>query len=556
MVNIVLKTGNLGSYYEIYFDYHPKLVRKLQDIKTRTDARYLGKYWTISAAYQLEIEKFARYAKFITDVIMGEPPKNVYVDYTPVELEKLIIPHQLKVNPYPYQGDGIATGLKFKRFLNGDDPGLGKTLQSIGTVNLADAFPCLVICPSAIKINWQREWHKFTDKKAMILDDKVVDTWPFFWEAGMNQVFIVNYESLKKFFVQKLLKPKGWMLADVVFRDIIKLFKSVIVDESHKCKDFSAQQSKLTMGIANGKEMVICLSGTPVVNKPKDLAPQLGIMGQLQNFGGYQNFIKRYCSGPNKASNLRELNQILRQNCFFRREKKEVLKDLPDKVRQVLTCEITNRREYMDAEKNLIEYLRKYKDADDAKIAKSMRGEVMVRIQILRNVSARGKIKDVIEFVEDFIQSGQKMVLFIHLREVAEALMKYFPEAVTIRGGDTAEDKQRSIDSFQSNPDIPIIICSIKAAGVGVDGLQKVCQNVAFVEFPWTYADCIQCEDRLHRIGQKGSVMVYYFLGQNTIDEKVYKIIQEKKNIANAVTGSVDTVETNMIDMVANIFNV
>ncbi len=165
----------------------------------------------------------------------------------------------------------------------------------------------------------------------MILDDKVVDTWPFFWEAGMNQVFIVNYESLKKFFVQKLLKPKGWMLADVVFRDIIKLFKSVIVDESHKCKDFSAQQSKLTMGIANGKEMVICLSGTPVVNKPKDLAPQLGIMGQLQNFGGYQNFIKRYCSGPNKASNLRELNQILRQNCFFRREKKEVLKDLPIK---------------------------------------------------------------------------------------------------------------------------------------------------------------------------------------------------------------------------------
>lgn len=92
MVNIVLKTGNLGSYYEIYFDYHPKLVRKLQDIKTRTDARYLGKYWTISAAYQLEIEKFARYAKFITDVIMGEPPKNVYVDYTLSSWRNLLYP--------------------------------------------------------------------------------------------------------------------------------------------------------------------------------------------------------------------------------------------------------------------------------------------------------------------------------------------------------------------------------------------------------------------------------------------------------------------------------
>ena len=88
--------------------------------------------------------------------------------------------------------------------MNCDEPGLGKTLQSIATINIAGAFPCLVICPSSLKINWMREWEKFTDKKAMILTDKVRDTWTFFFQTGMHQVFIVNYESLKKYFVQRI----------------------------------------------------------------------------------------------------------------------------------------------------------------------------------------------------------------------------------------------------------------------------------------------------------------------------------------------------------------
>lgn len=238
---------------------------------------------------------------------------------------------------------------------------------------------------------------------------------------------------------------------------------------------------------------------------------------------------------------------------FFRREKSKVLKDLPDKVRQVLTCDITNRREYQDAEKNLIEYLKKYKDASDEKIASAMRGEVMVRISTLRNISARGKVKEVIEFVRDFVENDQKIILFVHLREVALALMDAFPKAVTVTGSNTQQEKQQSVDKFQNDPKTQIIICSIKAAGVGLT--LTASSNVAFVEFPWTYADCVQCEDRAHRIGQKDSVTCYYFLGQNTFDENVYQIIQEKKSIANAVTGSEDAVQTSMVDMVANIFN-
>lgn len=144
--------------------------------------------------------------QWVTGQQKQEEEEEEEVAYNIPELPELNIPHLLKVNPYPYQLKGIARGLQLKRFMNCDEPGLGKTLQSIATINLGNAFPCLVICPSALKVNWEREWHKFTDKKAMVLTDKVRDTWTFFYQTGMYQVFIVNYESLKKYFVQRIKK--------------------------------------------------------------------------------------------------------------------------------------------------------------------------------------------------------------------------------------------------------------------------------------------------------------------------------------------------------------
>ena len=550
-MNIELK----DNYFELSFRYRPAIVDRVRQI---TGRHYDGnrKVWLVPVGQRIELEKMIyqiRQFENINWVNGFSPKKEEDIAYELPELPDLSMSHQLKIEPYPYQLKGIARGLELKRFMNCDEPGLGKTLQSIATINLANAFPCLVICPSSLKINWQREWEKFTDKKAMVLTDKVRDTWTFFFQTGMHQVFIVNYESLKKYFVQRIKKAEGWTLRDVEFRNSINLFKSVIIDESHRCKSASTQQAKFCKGICTGKEWVIELTGTPVVNRPKDLIPQLAILDRMNDFGGYKPFVDRYCSGQREASNLRELNFNLWKYCMFRREKSLVLTDLPDKIRQVNTCEITNRKEYMDAERDLIMYLQKYKDADDDKIAKAMRGEVMVRINILRQISARGKVRDVIEFVKDFRENGKKIILFCSLHEVVDQLKRYFPTAVSVTGRDSQDEKQRAVDAFQNNPKADIIICSIKAAGVGLT--LTASSNVAFVEFPWTYADCCQCEDRAHRIGQKDSVTCYYFLGRRTIDEKVYRIIQEKKNIANAVTGSTEDIEENIVDMVARIFD-
>lgn len=549
-MNIELK----GDNFELSFKYKPSIIDRIRQIPGR---RFDGtrKVWIIPTRSRVDLERMIYQIQQFENInwLSGNEKREEEAVYDIPELPELVIPHNLKIQPYPYQLKGIARGLELKRFMNCDEPGLGKTLQSIATINIAGAFPCLVICPSSLKINWQREWEKFTDKKAMVLTDKVRDTWTFFYQTGMHQVFIVNYESLKKYFVQRIKKAEGWTLRDVEFRNSINLFKSVIIDESHRCKSASTQQAKFCKGICTGKEWVIELTGTPVVNRPKDLIPQLAILNRMDDFGGYKPFVNRYCSGQREASNLKELNFNLWKYCMFRREKSLVLTDLPDKIRQVNTCEITNRKEYMDAERDLIMYLQKYKDADDEKIEKALRGEVMVRINILRQISARGKVRDVIEFVKDFRENGKKIILFCSLHEVVDQLKRYFPTAVSVTGRDSQDEKQRAVDSFQNNPKADIIICSIKAAGVGLT--LTASSNVAFVEFPWTYADCCQCEDRAHRIGQKDSVTCYYFLGRRTIDEKVYRIIQEKKNIANAVTGSTEDIEENIVDMVARIFD-
>lgn len=557
-MTIILQNTQQGPCYAVTFDrYRKQVVDRLKEsVTTRWWDRQSGT-WLIPAnpKSKLELDQLAFYVRHFEPVQWGN--HIVKTDEEQVfsipEMPELEGDHGLKVQPYPYQLQGIARGLQLKRFINGDDMGLGKTLESIATINKAEAFPCLVICPNVVKINWQREWHKFTDKKAMVLTDSVRDSWPFFWQTGMNQVFITNYESLRKYFVRRIAKADKWTLKDVEFHNTIKLFRSVIIDESHKVKSTGTQQTKFCKGIATGKEYIILLTGTPVVNKPKDLVAQLGIMDRMIDMGGWKHFINRYCSGPNQASNLKELNYMLWKHCFFRREKAKVLTQLPDKVRQVVTCEISNRNEYLDAERDLIDYLRRYKEADDEKIQKSLKGEVMVRIGILKDITARGKLKEVIDFVKDFRENGKKTILFCNLHEIVDRLLDVFPSAVCVTGRQNMQEKQAAVDSFQKNPKTDIIICSIKAASAGIT--LTAASDVAFIELPWTYADCDQAESRAHRIGQKDSVNCYYLLGRRTIDQKLYRIIEEKKHISNAVLGAEDNIQTNIVDMMANLFD-
>ena len=449
----------------------------------------------------------------------------------------------LRVTPYPYQEEGIAFGLRHRHILIGDEPGLGKTLQSIGIVHRADAYPALVICPASLKINWQREWEKFTDRQALILDNSTLATFPYLLTMGMHSVAVVNYESLRKYFVLDI-KRKGrenFRLKDVVFSPAIKIFRSVIIDESHRVKDPTTAQTIFTKGITIGKPYTILLSGTPVVNQPADLVAQLSILERLSHFGGASAFTARYAATP-EGNHLTELSERLYSSCLIRREKSAVLTQLPDKTRLDLHLDIPDRTAYDTAQNDLEAYLRDYARCTDPEIRRKMRMETLVRFMTLRSLAAQGKVTPAIEFVQNFLATGKKLILFCSLHAIVDRLREAFPTAVSVTGRDSPMAKQAAVDSFQNNPDTRLIICSIKAAGVGLT--LTAASDVAFIEFPWTYADCLQCEDRAHRIGQKSAVTIYYLIASHTIDTALYAIIHRKRAIAREIMAASDDIPT------------
>lgn len=544
--------------FHVKIDYNRFKDRNMNLIRMIDGSRFDWgrKVWVVpyNKRNELEVVREKTRAEWMTITNMapeqtGEVPPMPELDFE--------LPIENSINGYkprPYQLQGVAKGLEFKRFINGDEQGLGKTVQSISTIYAArmkgeDVFPCLVVCPATLKINWQREWEMWTGMKAIVLDDKIKGTWHRFYELGMADIFIVNYESLKKYFVDSM-PPKGKLnhSSEIVLNQRVKLFKSIIIDEIHKCKNSRAQRTKILLQIAIGKLYRIGLTGTMVVNKPIDALPQLAIIGRLKS---EKYFRERYCDGGSGASNLRELNYMLYKHCYFRREKKDVAKDLPEKQRQTILCDISTREQYNKAYNDFQRWLEE-SGCTDEEIARKMRGEIMVKMQVLKQISAKGKLNEVQEFIEEVVDSGEKIIVFHNLHEIGDEIRKMFPKAVSVNGRMSDAEKQRDIDAFQNDPSVQVIICNIKAAGVGIT--LTASSRVAFVEYPWTYADCAQCEDRAHRIGQKNNVMCTYFLGQNTIDEDLYKMIQEKRHIGNTITGATDKMEMEFIDNVISLF--
>lgn len=560
----MLDIVEIPNGYEVKFQYKPWLVSAIKQIP---GARFNGgrKSWSVPASSGPALTRWAS----TFGVKIGQATEEQVGEIEPlpdldVEIDDLIYHRERKERGeshllYHYQKQGIAYALNKKRLINGDDMGLGKTAQSIATLVAGGAKCILVICPATLKENWKREWKLWAGRESLIMTDRIKKTWPQFYRVGMVNVFICNYESLKKYFVQKIDKhldeegkEKPLRLNHIHFTESVNLFDAVVIDELHRCKDGRRQVSKFVMGLTKGKEWVLGLTGTPVVNKPKDLVAQLHIISRLEEFGGYKRFTDRYCSGEREASNLKELNYRLHKYGFYRRLKKDVLSDLPDKIRNILLVEIDTRKEYEKAENNLIEYLRENLQKTEGEITTALRGQAMVLIGILKKIAARGKIPAMLEHIQEVVDAGEKIVVFAWHKEIVYELKKAIPGAVTVVGDDSMEDRQRSVDSFQNNPRTQVIICNIASGGVGIT--LTASSRVSFIELPWHPAHADQAEDRCWRIGQKNCVQAAYVLGENTIDKDIYDIIEKKRQIVAQVTGAENDIETSVIDDFINLF--
>lgn len=260
----------------------------------------------------------------------------------------------------------------------------------------------------------------------------------------------------------------------------------------------------------------------------------MAILGRIDEFGGYGEFCNRY--GENE--NLEELNQKIHETCYFRREKKDVLKDLPELTRTTISVALDSetQEEYDTCQKDLLTFLLEYKNCSEDEARKKLRMKALVKFMNLRSISGKGKMKATIEFLHD---TEEQIIVFAEHRDVVDAIKKEFPnEVCSVTGSDNQQQKQWAIDSFQAKKK-RIIICSIKAAGVGLT--LTASSNVVFTELPWTMADLSQCECRAYRNGQKNAVTSWILMGIDTIDSYLYSLIMKKGSIASKVTGEQDS---------------
>lgn len=534
-----------GSNYEVSFEYDAVMVEAIKRIPGK---KWIPgkKMWLIPISEEAKVMRFyKRFSKLaansdapmVTGVIPELPELNA-----PIPLRRPLFPFQERGTAFCLQGQGAGIMIC-------DKPGLGKTSQAIAAVVAANRFPCLVVCPKTLRNNWAMEWDVVAGRNALILDENNRGNWWKYYEKGRADVFIVNYDQVKQYFIQSINIPPGesMLVKHIMYKEQVNMMGSFIIDESHFCKDVETQRTKFVIGLTRGKKWVFAMSGTPVVNKTIDLLAQLCIVNRIEDLGGITYFKERYCKDN---TYLPELQYKLLTTCMYQRRKEEVLTDLPPKIRQKMMVDITTRKEYNDALESLADYLRQYKQRSDEQIQKSMQGEIMVRIGICKAISARGKLEAAFEQIRELNGAGEKVVIFIHQKVVAEALMAHFPHFVTIRGSDDSNHRNNSIKEFQGNPGCMGIICSIKAGGVGTTLTKS--RYVLMLELPWHAADCEQCEDRTHRIGQPFQVHAMYFIGHRTIDEQIYQLIEEKRALGDQITGGEDVTQEEIIDRITN----
>jgi SNF2 family DNA or RNA helicase len=416
------------------------------------------------------------------------------------------------LRPYQQAGVEFITGHAENKAYIGDEMGLGKTITALATIHQEQAYPALVVCPAVVVGNWKREANTWLpDKQVQII------------KSGKDKI-----------------DPK----ADIVVASYALAgvaaghkFAQVVCDEAHYLKNQKAKRTETVVAIAKAAPRRLLLSGTPVTNKPQDLFAQLEVLdvtGQGKPLGSFFQFATRYCAGrqgrygfeADGATNLDELSQRLRAGTYLRRDKAQVLTELPEKQRQFIPVGIP-----ADTKRRIKEVEAEFRVAQKAHVPgaalKAMTDE-MVAVGL-------GKIEAAGAFMEDFAETGKKLIVFSNLREVQQGLLQKARDlgvpTVHILGDDSSEKRTQAVESFQKDPKIQFAVCSLKAAGVGIT--MTAASDVLMVEQDWTPANLDQAEDRAHRMGQKNAVNVTYLVMENTVDETLKQVIEAKRGVAS-----------------------
>ena len=518
----------------IRFDFSYEMVNK---VKTLIGHKWWpkGKYWT---AANVEVNKqFLQEWGFEFDSMVSNFSKPA----PQFEIDEIETTATLR----PYQVEGI----NFFHAHNGsillaDEQGLGKTVQTISYINSVQKFPCLIVVPASLKYNWAKEITKWTrDHNIYICSGR---------ESSISAKKLRKYNwVICNYDIMTSQSKDSWFAE---FNEVG--FKMIVLDESQNIKNESSKRTKTILKLSERIESRTCLSGTPISNRPMEFFTTFKMVYPSM-FPNKYAFGRRYC-GPknngwgttyNGATNIDELNRILKGTFMLRRLKTDVLKDLPEKQKIVVPVlmDAEHQKEYSRAAIDFIQFLRESgKDTEKAKNA-----EAIVRLNGLRKLAMQGKLVSCIEWIEEFLESGKKLVVFAWHKEAIDAIMDKFGKiAVKIDGTVSANMRQEAVDTFQNNENIRLFVGNIKAAGTGIT--LTAASDTCTIELSWSPSDLAQAEDRVHRIGQKNGVSNYYLLADGTIDDDMMNLIDEKKKIIDMVMDGKVTDDESLLNKLMN----
>lgn len=469
---------------------------------------------------------------------MDLPPVPEFDRLSPKGLE--VMPHQSRFL------EAVRAG--HRAFLLADEPGLGKTAESVLAASVANAYPLLAVVPNVVKMNWAREVERWTpQRRATVIqgDGENID--------AFADVFIVNYEILDRHL--------SWLSS-------IGL-KGMVVDEAHFIKNLGSQRSQNVLALATRireqvrDPLLLALTGTPLINDVEDF-------DAIWRFLGWTNGEK---PGPVLMEKLDETGLTPADKAFYpeardavismgivRRKKKDVAADLPDKLIADLPVELDDEfgRSIRQAERELGErlaakYRRIIQARGDRGLAPGEVDEDIVRLvahneleeskaagtgseNVFTMVRKIGQAKAVLaaDYAVQLQRSVGKVVFFAKHIDVMDAAEAHFAAAglktVSLRGDQATAARQQAIDEFNNDPAVGIAVCSLTAAGVGVN--MQASSNVVLAELSWTAAEQTQAIDRVHRIGQDEPVTAWRIIAAHTIDTKIAELIDSKQGLA------------------------
>lgn len=560
MINIKIdKSNKCNGDYSLYisFPYDQRIVNLMRE----QIIRYWhpdSKEWELPYKCLEDIkDKLKNYDLAITDncEIKADLKNNTKItNYIPKD-------YKFKISPFSHQIEGIEYGLKYDKFLLGDEQGLGKTMQVINIACIKKQQKnykhCLIICGvNGLKWNWKSEVEKHSNEKAYILgtrydkkgiekigtvqdrfddleqllnEDELLqnDDYGFFnYNPLFNSYFLItNIETLRNEKIIEKLK----LLCE---RGIINM---IALDEGHKCKDPTSIQGKALLKL--NAETMISMTGTPLMNNPLDLYIHLKWLGYEKH--AFYSFKQHYCVfggfGGYQIVGYKNLDQLKVQfeDIMLRRLKKEVL-DLPDKLYSTEYVEMTKNQTkiYKEVFSDISSNIDKVASAINplAELIRLRQATGYTGI-LSSTIQESAKLDRLDELLEEIIANGNKAIIFSNwtamTNPVYERLSKYNPAIIT---GET-KNRVAEQDKFMNDDSCKVIIGTVGAMGTGLT--LTAANTVIFLDEPWNKAIKDQAEDRAHRIGTKENVNIITIICKNTIDERIHDIVEQKGKMAD-----------------------